>query len=241
MSVISFVTVVHGASQEIRGKHLQYSKFWSITNAQKRIPSKRGMILGYTPAFLLALASFWILPNQSFRFMLLKSVLTLHFFKRIFEVLFIHKYSGNMALDTAILIPLCYLSNTATIVYAQNLTQTFPEPPIDLLYPGMALFLVGISGNFYHHYLLSKLRAKDEKEYKIPKGGLFDLVICPHYLFEIIESIGVSFISQTLPAFIFSISSGSYLMGQSISTRRWYISKFEDFPKDVKAIIPFVL
>jgi very-long-chain enoyl-CoA reductase len=144
-----------------------------------------------------------------------------------------------MAVDSAIPISLSYFLSSATIIYAQHLTLEFPEPPINLLYPGIALFLIGIIGNFYHHYLLSKLRGKGEKEYKIPKGGLFDYVICPHYLFEIIAFYGFSFISQTLYGFSFALGTTFYLLGRSYATRRWYLSKFEDFPKNVKAIIPF--
>jgi very-long-chain enoyl-CoA reductase len=84
------------------------------------------------------------------------------------------------------------------MIYAQHLTLEFPQPLINLLYPGIALFPVGIIGNVYHLYLLSKLRGKGENVYKIPKGGLFDYLICPHYLFEIIWFYGFSLISQTL-------------------------------------------
>lgn len=156
------------------------------------------------------------------------------------QVLFIHKYSGGMVLDSAIPISLSYFLSTATMIYAQNLTQGIPEPSVDLKYPGILLFLIGISGNFYHHYRLSKLRGKGDKEYRIPKGGLFDLVICPHYLFEIIGFLGISSISQTLYAFSFTLGTVFYLMGRSYATRRWYFSKFEDFKEDVKALIPYV-
>ena len=145
-----------------------------------------------------------------------------------------------MVLDSAIIISLSYFLSGATMIYAQQLTQGLPEPQIDLKYPGILLFLVGIGGNFYHHYLLSKLRGNGGKEYKIPKGALFGLVICPHYLFEIIGFYEVSFIAQSLYAFSFTLGTTFYLMGRSYVTRRWYLSKFEDFPHDVKALIPFV-
>ncbi|MBA0841483.1 hypothetical protein Goarm_003971, partial [Gossypium armourianum] len=105
------------------------------------------------------------------------------------------------------------------------------EPSIDLKYLGIVLFLIGISGNFYHHYLLSKLRTKGGKEYKIPKGGLFELVICPHYLFEILGFMGISLISQTLYSFSTTLGIAVYLMCRGYVTRKWYMSKFEDFPK----------
>lgn len=156
------------------------------------------------------------------------------------QVGFVHKYSGGMDLGTSILISLSYFTSTATMIYAQHLTQGYAEPQMDLTYPGIMLYLIGISGNLYHHYLLSKLRSNEDEQYKVPKGGLFEVVICPHYLFEIIEFWGVSMISQTLYAFSFTLGTTLYLMGRSYATRRWYLSKFDDFPATVKALIPFV-
>ena len=155
-------------------------------------------------------------------------------------MLVVHQFSGGMILDSAIPISLSYFLSTASMIYAQHLSQDISEPPVDLKYPGILLFLIGIVGNFYHHYLLSKLRGNGDKEYRIPKGGLFDLVICPHYLFEIIDFLGISFISQTLYAFSFTLGTIFYLMGRSYATRRWYLSKFENFPEDVKALIPYL-
>lgn len=145
-----------------------------------------------------------------------------------------------MEVEAMISISLSYFLSSSTMIYTQQLMLPLQEPSIDLKFIGIPLFLVGIGGNFYHHYLLSKLRSEGEKEYKIPKGGLFSLVICPHYLFEIIGFWGISCISQTLYSFCFSLGTTFYLMGRSYATRRWYESKFEDFPKDVNALIPFI-
>ncbi|XP_065008778.1 uncharacterized protein LOC103983518 [Musa acuminata AAA Group] len=243
MSVISCASLAYSGLSEVRGRHLQYSKFWNTgrpsDDARRAcISSRAGMLLLYTPALASAAASFGVLAGE--RSLLLGLALLLHFFKRDFEVLFIHQYSGNMMLDSTIPISLSYFLNTVCMIYAQYLTQGVPEPAVDLKYAGVVLFLVGIVGNFYHHYLLSKLREKGDKRYKIPKGGLFRLVICPHYLFEIIGFIGVSLISQTVYAFSFTTGTVFYLMGRSYATRRWYLSKFQDFPKEVKALIPYI-
>lgn len=145
-----------------------------------------------------------------------------------------------MALDAVITISLAYFITSSMTIYAQSLTQGMPEPEADLEYIGIVLFLVGIVGNFYHHHLLASLRTKSDKGYKIPKGGLFGLVTCPHYLFEIFIFLGIAFICQTFYAFASTVSTTCYLMGRSYATRRWYLSKFDDFPNDVKAIIPYV-
>lgn len=145
-----------------------------------------------------------------------------------------------MDVEATTVISFSYFLSTVTMIYGQHLSQGLPEPSIDLKYSGFIIFLVGIIGNFYHHYLLSNLRNKGEKEYKIPQGGLFNFVICPHYLFEILVFVGISCISQTLYSISFTLGTMLYLMGRSIATRRWYQSKFDDFPKNIKALIPYI-
>ncbi|KOM55462.1 hypothetical protein LR48_Vigan10g135400 [Vigna angularis] len=89
MSVISLVSLANAGLSEIRGKHLNYSKFWNVnpsSEKQTKLSSKAGMLLLYTPAFLAGLASFWIFPHEGLRSTLLQFAVTLHFFKRDFEV-----------------------------------------------------------------------------------------------------------------------------------------------------------
>lgn len=92
MSVISFTILAVYGFLELREKHLHYSKFWnsgSKTFAVKEIKlsSRTGMLIAYTPAFLAAVASFVIYPQEDIRMLLLSSALTIHFLKRILEVL----------------------------------------------------------------------------------------------------------------------------------------------------------
>lgn len=248
ISAASFIGITASGISEVRGKHLQYSKFWKAGSQNRsplikqiKLPSRAGMLLLYAPAFLAGAASFFLFPDEGLRFLLVQLAVSIHFFKRIFEVLFIHKYSGGMILDSALTISLSYFVSSAFMIYAQHLTHGSTEPAVDLMYSGVLVYVIGICGNFYHHYLLSELRGNEgEKEYKIPRGGLFDLVICPHYLFEILIFWGIFFISQTVYAFCFALATTFYLMGRSYATRKWYLSKFDHFPNHVKALIPFV-
>jgi hypothetical protein len=148
-----------------------------------------------------------------------------------------------MPLATSLLISGCYLFNGGAMIYVQHLSRGLPEPAVDLLYPGVLAFAVGLAGNFYHHYLLSRLRAAgggDKKVYKIPTGGLFGLVTCPHYLFEILAFFGFAMISQTLYALTVAVGTAAYLAGRSSATRKWYDSKFDEFPSRIKALVPYV-
>lgn len=244
--LINGVALYTAGFMETRGTHMQYSKFWnqmkssSDSQTPAKVSSRIGMLIFYTPAFLGGVIGLVLFPDESLRFVLLASCLTIHFLKRDLEVLFIHKYSGSIAVDHSIVISFLYFITTAGIIYAQYLSRELPEPSVDLKYAGVALFLIGITGNFYHHYILSQLRKAGEKAYKIPRGGLFSLVICPHYLFEILGFLGICFISQTIYAFFFTLGMTVYLVGRSYATRKWYLEKFEDFPKDVRALIPYV-
>ena len=82
------------------------------------------------------------------------------------QVLFVHRYSGSMPLATSLLIAGCYLFNGGAMIYVQHLSRGLPEPAVDLLYPGMLAFAVGLAGNLYHHYLISRLRTGGDDDKK---------------------------------------------------------------------------
>ncbi|KAI4339302.1 hypothetical protein MLD38_024262 [Melastoma candidum] len=244
-TVLCMVTMPFTGFSEVNGVHLQYSKFWNVGPRKKfvgTVSGRTGMAIIYLPALLASISSLTLFGrDEGLRFLLLRLSLTVHFLKRVLEVLFVHKFSAQVAVDAMIVISFSYLMMSACTIYSLLLCQSrFREPAINLTYPGLVLFLIGIGGNFYHHLLLSRLRGKYEKEYKIPKGGLFDWVICPHYLFEIIDFIGIAFLCQTTYSFVVAMNTIFYLAGRSHATRKWYRSKFEDFPEGVKALVPYV-
>ena len=152
------------------------------------------------------------------------------------QSLFLHRYRGSMPLNSLASISAGYLFITVFIIYAQGTVA----PSLDLKPAGIILFIVGISGNLYHHYLLSKLKQGRERGYKIPTGGLFGFVTCPHYLFEILTFAGIACASQTVYSFSVMASTTFYLMGRSWATTNWYISKFPDYPREIKALVPFI-
>ncbi|CAA0806043.1 3-oxo-5-alpha-steroid 4-dehydrogenase family protein [Striga hermonthica] len=254
LSVISFLSMGNGGWMEIKGKHMQYSKFTTNHNnsnkyvekqkemMKAKVPSKVGMVVVYGPALVAGISTFALFPFQDFRFTALRSAVTLHFFKRILEVLLVHKYSGWMDVDAMIPISLSYFTYAITIIYSQHLIQMgASQPAVDLKYIGISIYFLGITANFYHHYLLSTLRTTGkEKRYEMPRGGLFSFVVCPHYLFEIVGFIGICCISQSVFAVSHAMGTVLYLMGRSYATRKWYEYTFENFPKDVKALFPYV-
>ncbi|RZC77840.1 hypothetical protein C5167_002048 [Papaver somniferum] len=226
---ITLVSSFIAGISESKGNNLPYSKFGNTNSGQKSkkesvfLSGRIGMLIVYTPALLASAISFWVYPNHDFRFLLVNSALALHFFKRDLEVSFVHKYSGKMMLDSAIKISLSYCISTVSMIYNQHLMQGIVvysvgihDPKMDLKPVGIVVYSVSIMGNFYHHYLLSKLREDHDKKYKIPKGGLF---------------------GRTIYQFCFTVGTICYLTGRSIATRKWYLSKFPNFPKHIKALM----
>ena len=112
--------------------------------------------------------------------------------------------------------------------------------------PGVGLWAVGQLGNLYHHYLLTLLRKPGETAYKVPRGGAFGLVCCPHYLFEIIGWIGFVLTLSHVAGAILLANMTSYLLGRAHCTLKWYEGKAAHdkldapLPSGWKRIIPFV-
>ncbi|KHJ76173.1 3-oxo-5-alpha-steroid 4-dehydrogenase [Oesophagostomum dentatum] len=95
--------------------------------------------------------------------------------------------------------------------------------------------------NIQSDSILRNLRKPGETGYKIPRGGMFEYVSGANFFGEIIEWIGYSIVAGSLPAIAFAIFTASNIGPRAIHHHRWYHSKFPEYPKERKAIIPFLL
>ena len=236
---------------------------WPVTGRQ-------AMLLIYTPAFLYALhkcaafsgawrrgalsGSVWAAVGSAVtngREPLTAVLLFLHFGKRLAETLFLHRYSSK-ATDGAVgaFIGVYYLLTSLLVTWAQSgvPAATYNKSPAAALalVAGVGLYVVGQLGNLYHHYLLRALRDNNtggsaaSKEYVVPRGGLFAYVVTPHYLFEIIAWAGVAVVTQQANVALVAVSMASYLAGRARETLAWYIDNVKGFPRDRKAMVPFL-
>nr|KYP68283.1 3-oxo-5-alpha-steroid 4-dehydrogenase 3 [Cajanus cajan] len=109
---------------------------------------------------------------------------------------------------------------------------------------GAAVFIWGWIHQLQCHKILGSLRhSRQAEEYVIPRGDWFEIVSSPHYLSEIV--IYASFVVATGGTnltiwllFVFVVANLSFA---AVETHSWYRQKFEDYPSNRFAIIPFIL
>lgn len=106
---------------------------------------------------------------------------------------------------------------------------------------GCILFAAGMYINWKSDAMLIALRRPGETGYKIPAGWLFRYISCPNLFGETLEWAGFALLCWNLPALTFFIWTTANLIPRAISHHRWYHQQFAGYPKERKAIIPFLL
>lgn len=106
---------------------------------------------------------------------------------------------------------------------------------------GICLFIAGMTINWLSDYQLLRLRKPGETGYKIPFGGVFNWVSCPNHFGEILEWTGFAIMAWSPAGLAFAIWTAINLIPRSLDHHRWYLRHFPDYPKDRKAVIPYVL
>lgn len=204
----------------------------------REIPTRAGMTVNYGLPLVALVAGAWsylFSPNAYQVVVLL--CLSAHFLKRLMESWFLHKYSGPMNPFVAIAIAGFYSLTTFFPAYINR----EPLSGINsLILVGIVVFLIGETLNFVHHKILADLRTTS-MDYMIPRGGFFNAVACPHYLFELVSWFGMCLIFSHASMFFFFTLMVLYLLIRSLQTLAWYRERFADFPPARKAILPFVL
>jgi hypothetical protein len=245
-----------------------YSKFSDSMEVNgAKVSGRNGMLLIYVPSF--AYSSLAALPQAlnmmqmglgNGREAIVAAMLVFHFGKRILEVLFLHKYSGDMSAAIGGSIGVYYAILSAIIF---SFSLEVPELALnkDLLPVGLALFAIGQLGNFFHHWLLASLRSQPsisaekskgsdvgsvesdkikKRQYKVPTGGLFPLVATPHYFFELVAWLGLAVVASQLNAYLGVLGMATYLGARAQHTSEWYRENVPGYPKERKNMIPFL-
>lgn len=106
---------------------------------------------------------------------------------------------------------------------------------------GVLLFVTGMMINLTSDNRLIHLRRPGETGYRIPTGGLFNLVSCPNHFGEIIEWCGFALMTFSLPGLAFAVWTIVNLVPRALQHHQWYRRTFPDYPANRKALVPYLL
>ncbi|KAJ5935139.1 hypothetical protein N7466_004686 [Penicillium verhagenii] len=183
------------------------------------------------------------LPDPSDTQLLVCALLTLHFLKREFETVFVHRFSNatmpvrNIFKNSAHYWALAGF-NIAYWVFRPDSAAASPDYNPALTYAGLALFVFSELANLNAHYVLRNLRRPGTTERGIPTGFGFNLVTCPNYMFEILAWLGVFLVSQlNLSVLIFTLVGGLQMWSWAWKKEKRYRKDFGDKYKKKKTVL----
>ena len=134
-------------------------------------------------------------------------MIVLHFLKREFETLFVHRFSANtmpvfnVFKNSAHYWLMSGLLSAWDICSPASLAAGADLPAVDAL--GSVLFLFGEVCNAAVHLYLATLRSPGGTERQIPRGYGFALVTCPNYMFEVLAWLGIILVSRSWAVTLF--------------------------------------
>ncbi|NIM71569.1 MAG: DUF1295 domain-containing protein [Xanthomonadales bacterium] len=106
---------------------------------------------------------------------------------------------------------------------------------------GGAMFALGFALHAHSDAVIRGLRRPGETDYRIPQGGLFRWVGSPHYLGEIVQWCGWAVMTWSLAGLAFALFTLCNLAPRAVSNHRWYRTRFTDYPRNRKILIPGLL
>ncbi|KAG2498864.1 hypothetical protein HYH03_003056 [Edaphochlamys debaryana] len=121
--------------------------------------------------------------------------------------------------------------------------QLSPEQPqwSPRVVVGLAVWLFGWINVMRADLILINLRKPGETGYKIPRGGMFEVVSAGNYASEIIEWSGFALAVGSLPAAAFATFTFCNLAPRGHHHHSWYQNKFKgEYPRSRRAVVPFL-
>ena len=111
---------------------------------------------------------------------------------------------------------------------------------------GICLYYASFALNIHSDSIIRNLRSFEEiergdKVYRIPRGGLFRFVSNPSYLTEITAFTGFAIATWSLGATFILLITIANLVPRALQTHRWYRERFPDYPRERRALIPFIV
>ncbi|KAA3481828.1 very-long-chain enoyl-CoA reductase [Gossypium australe] len=144
-----------------------------------------------------------------------------HYFKRIMETFFIHRFShATSPLSNVFRNCAYYWTFGSYIAYYVNHPLYTPVSDLQMKI-GFGFGIVCQLANFYCHIILKNLRSPDGSGgYQIPRGFLFNIVTCANYTTEIYQWLGFNIATQTVAGYVFLVVATSIMTNWALAKHR---------------------
>jgi len=173
-------------------------------------------------------------------------MIVVHFIKREYETIFVHRFSNATMPFTNVFKNSGHywgLSGVNLAYWVYSPYSYAASPPTTLSKAatsiGAFLYIWGELSNLHTHMKLSSLRTPGTTERGIPTGYGFDLVTCPNYLFETIAWVGICLVSKSLSTVLFTVVAFAQMQQWAWQKEKAYRTEFGDkYKKKRSPIIP---
>ena len=220
------------------GRHIKDG--WGIN-----IPARIGWVVMESPCVILMLIFAFLardlLDNLHYIFLI---IWLTHYVHRSFIYPFLIKLTNPVMPISIALSAFCFnIINVSIqafgIFYFTKYSSNWITSPFFII--GIIVFFIGMYINVKSDYLIVKMKNKNGPGYHIPDEFLYKYISAPNYFGEIIEWIGWAILTWSISGIIFLIWVIANLFPRAIAHHNWYLAKFENYPKNRKAIFPGII
>jgi len=207
------------------------------------VPARTGWLVMEAPACLIMLGILILVPANPTIYCLLLAW-QLHYFHRAFIYPFTLKTARPMPVVVVLLAIVFnsangYLNGWHFALNADMYTAGWLQRP--MFVAGAVCFGIGFYVVKKSDAILSALRQPGETGYKVPHGFLYRWLSCPNYFGEAIQWLGFALMAQSPAAWLFLGWTLANLVPRAVSHHQWYQQNFPEYPKERRAILPYLL
>ncbi|KAK6489544.1 3-oxo-5-alpha-steroid 4-dehydrogenase 2a isoform X1 [Huso huso] len=219
-----------------------YGRYVKSLGKQVSVPAKLAWFLQELPSFLVPVLLWYTTDRRTTKSRILLLVMFCgHYFQRTFIYALLTRGRPSPLQIVIFAMIFCTINGFFQGYYMVYCAEYDDAWLTDIrLILGGIMFLLGMAINIHSDDILRNLRKPGEINYKIPRGGLFEYVSGANFLGEIIEWFGYALATWSLPALSFAFFTLCSIGPRAYHHHRYYLEKFEDYPKSRKALIPFV-
>lgn len=220
------------------GRHIKDG--WGI-----KIPARLGWIVMESPCVILMVVLALIIREQlEMIHKIFLCIWLTHYIHRTFIYPFVIEMTNpKMPISIALSAFFFNIINVSIqafgIFYFTKYSDDWLTSPAFII--GLSVFLFGMFINIKSDYIINSMKRDKGPGYHIPDQFLYKYLSAPNYFGEIIEWLGWAILTFSVSGFVFLIWVIANLFPRAIAHHKWYKDKFENYPKERKAIIPGII